>query len=148
LRLPNKPKSNKKRKIGYQNQKTTAGTTTDHFMKFLEGTMDELGKLQHMQNCYLIMDNAPIHTRKSIEEYINQRKYRCIYLPPYSPELNPIEQFWSVAKSKLKRCALLHQETLSSRITEACNDISISYLRGFINHSVKRFDDCVNKIPM
>jgi transposase len=49
------------------------------------------------------MDNAPVHKKKMIEEYISHRNYRCVYLPQYSPELNPIEQFWSVAKSKLKR---------------------------------------------
>jgi transposase len=37
----------------------------------------------------------------------------------YSPELNPIEQFWAVTKSKIKRCAPLNEENLTSRIIEA-----------------------------
>jgi transposase len=52
---------------------------------------------------YIVMDNAPIHKYTDIKKYIEARGYRCVYLPPpYSPELNPTEQFWSVCKSKLK----------------------------------------------
>jgi transposase len=68
-----------------------------------------------LYNC-LIMDNAPIHINEDIKSVIEGRGYRCVYLPPYSLELNPIEQFWSVCKSKLKRERLLEEETLSSRI--------------------------------
>ena len=52
---------------------------------------------------YIVMDNDPIHTAEDIEKYIVRHGYGCVYLPPYSPELNPIEQFWSVVKGKLRR---------------------------------------------
>ncbi|OAD79497.1 hypothetical protein PHYBLDRAFT_58545 [Phycomyces blakesleeanus NRRL 1555(-)] len=67
------------------------------------------------------MDNAPIHKHGDIQLYIEGRGYGCVYLLPYLPELNSIEQFWSVVKSKLKREALLEEETLTSRISDACN---------------------------
>ncbi|CEP09623.1 hypothetical protein, partial, partial [Parasitella parasitica] len=92
---------------------------------FLKETLDEMDKHPHMKGHYLIMDNAPIHTSNDIAKYVEYRGYRCAYLPPYSPELNPIEQFWSVAKSKIKRQRFLQQETLSTRIREACNNISV-----------------------
>jgi transposase len=40
------------------------------------------------------MDNISINTLEGITQYINSRGYRCAYLSSYSPELNPIEQFW------------------------------------------------------
>ncbi len=46
-----------------------------------------------MKEFYTIMDNAPIHTADDIDEMISKRGYKSIYLPPYSPELNPIENF-------------------------------------------------------
>jgi transposase len=49
------------------------------------------------------MDNAPIHVSDQIEKLIVSRRYGCVCLPPYPPELNPIEQFWSVVKRKVKR---------------------------------------------
>lgn len=87
------------------------------------------------------MDNAPIHTHLDIQKYIEQRGYGCIYLL-YFPELNPIEQFWSVCKSKLKRQKLL-KETLSSRIREACNNI-LSDLQDFCRYSVSKFQACLD----
>lgn len=90
------------------------------------------------------MYNAPIHTNKDIQLYIEGRGYGYIYLPPYSPELNPIEQFWSVCKSKLKRETLLDEETLTSRIQDACNRVLLSDLQGFFRYSVSKFSDCLD----
>jgi len=39
----------------------------------------------------LIMDNASWHTTKNLKQYNN---IRCLFLPPYSPELNPAEHLW------------------------------------------------------
>ncbi|KAG1041036.1 hypothetical protein G6F43_012180 [Rhizopus delemar] len=58
-----------------------------------------MDRYPEMKGHYLVMDNAPIHSSTDIGKYINSRGYRYVYLPPYSPELNPIEQFWSVVKT-------------------------------------------------
>lgn len=63
----------------------------------------EVDLYDEFKGYYIIMDNAPFCTADSIERLIVSRGYDCIYLPPYSPELNPIEQFRSVVKSKLKK---------------------------------------------
>jgi transposase len=39
-----------------------------------------------------------------------------VYIPTYSPEINPIEQLWAVAKSKVKRHRFLREDALSKRI--------------------------------
>jgi transposase len=91
------------------------------------------------------MDNAPIHSSLDIGKYIYSRGYRYVYLLPYSPELNPIEQFWPVVKSKVKRNKFLEKETLMTRISQACDSLYISEFRGFVSHSVKCFGKCLNK---
>ncbi|KAG0783371.1 hypothetical protein G6F57_002187 [Rhizopus arrhizus] len=109
-----------------------------------------VGKDKHelFKGYYLVMDNAPIHKHTGIRSYIENRCYACVYLPPYSPELNPIEQFWSVCKSKLKREALLEEEILISRIKFTCNNVLISDLRGFCKYSVAKFSGCLEKSPI
>lgn len=67
----------------------------------------------------IVMDNAPIHTHTDINELVTSRGYRIICLSPYSPELNPIEQFWSVVKNKIKRKPFSGNEDLKTRIAEA-----------------------------
>ncbi|KAG1163202.1 hypothetical protein G6F37_001443 [Rhizopus arrhizus] len=144
LRLP-QPPPNKKRKRGEGVGYVSKGTVTGHYISFLKATMDEMGRYPHMKGHYLVMDNAPIHTLVDIAKYVKSHGYRCVYLPPYSPELNPIEQFWSVAKSKVKRNKLLGTETLMTRISEASNSLRLSDFKGFVWHSHKCLDKCRNR---
>jgi hypothetical protein len=137
-RKPRAVNQNKKRKAG-------GSTVTGHYFNFICDTMDVLDKHKELKDCCIVMDKAPIHKNADIEKEINRWRYGCVYLPPYYPELNPIEQFWSVCKSKMKREELLQEETLSSRIRDACNSILLSDLKGFCRYSMTRFEDCLNR---
>lgn len=55
---------------------------------------------QHEKLC-LIVDNARWHLTKEVMEFIKQAKIKLIRLPTYSPELNPIEQYWKNVKNWL-----------------------------------------------
>ena len=149
IRRPRVAASSKKRKAeGGKPVSIKGGTVTGHYFNFIANTLDVMDRHEEFKNHYLVMDNAPIHTNKDIQTYIEKRGYGCIYLPPYSPELNPIEQFWSVCKSKLKRVKLLDEETLTMRIRDACNNVLISDLQGFCRYSTKKFDDCLDGKPI
>ncbi len=50
------------------------------------------------------MDNASFHQSKKMKELIEEKECILIYLPPYSPERNPIEKYWGVLKKKIKQC--------------------------------------------
>ena len=51
----------------------------------------------------LIMDNVNFHKMASIVELIENAGVKVVFLPQYSPELNPIENMWSKLKSYLKK---------------------------------------------
>ncbi|KAG9095181.1 hypothetical protein FRC06_010054 [Ceratobasidium sp. 370] len=55
------------------------------------------------RNSVIVMDNAPIHKSEAMRQMILARGCRVLYLPPYSPDLNPIEQGFSVIKAKIRR---------------------------------------------
>jgi len=63
---------------------------------------------------------------------IESRGCECVYILPCSPELNPIKQFWVVVKSKVRRSQFKNTEDLKTRISEACNAIHISILKGLL----------------
>lgn len=141
IRMPYSEISKKGKVTDSSKAQKTTGTVTGHYMNFIASTLDVMEFKWH----YVIMDNAHIHTSDNIRRFIENHGYGCVYLPPYSPELNPIQQFWSVVKSKLKREKLLETETLNMRITEACENVLISDLKGFCRYSASKFQTCFNK---
>lgn len=125
------------------------GTSTGHYLNFLRGTLDQLDKYPELKGFYLVMDNAPIHNHEEIvDTLITSRGYRRIYLPPYSPERNPIEQFWSIVKNKAKRSKFSDKEDLFTRIYDACNDVPLEIITKSIEHSVNTFEKCRKKQPL
>jgi transposase len=53
-------------------------------------------------NQIVIMDNASFHKSKKTKELIEQAGCELIFLPPYSPDLNPIEKIWANLKKKIR----------------------------------------------
>lgn len=76
---------------------------------------------------------------------IKEREYIPIYLPYYSPELNPIEMVWKVLKDRVKRSKLSDVETLTSRVIKGSEDVPVEHLQNFIQHSINVFTKCINK---
>ena len=70
------------------------------------------------QGAVIVMDNASFHRKKRLHEIAEQYKVKIIFLPPYSPELNPIENFWHWLKKKI--CDLL---TFSKNLDEVIFEI-------------------------
>lgn len=51
----------------------------------------------------VIWDNATFHKSPKIKKLIESVGCRLIFLPPYSPDLNPIEHFWATLKARIRR---------------------------------------------
>lgn len=51
------------------------------------------------QKSVVVLDNASFHKRQDIKDSITSQKHTLLYLPPYSPDLNPIEKKWAQLKS-------------------------------------------------
>lgn len=92
------------------NKPVAKGTTTAHFVKFINELLDIMYMDDGMKGHYLVLDNASIHKSKPMIRKTESRGYRVMYLPPYSPELNPIEQFWVIVKGKIKRDRLMTEK--------------------------------------
>jgi transposase len=77
---------------------------TEIFSNWIE--QDLLPKLP--KNSVIIMDNASFHKGKIMQEKIKDAGHILEYLPPYSPDLNPIEKKWAQEKSirRKERCSI------------------------------------------
>lgn len=64
----------------------------------------------------VIMDNLSSHKRPAVRDAIRARGARLLFLPPYSPDLNPIEQVFAKLKHLLRKAAERSVETTWRRI--------------------------------
>ena len=63
----------------------------------------------------IIMDNASFHKSQETKRLLEEKRCRILFLPPYSPDLNPIECFWANFKRKVE-ANLENFKTLSEAI--------------------------------
>ena len=74
--------------------------TTDHYVFEHWFEKELLAQLPEGQT--IVMDNASFHRKKVLNELAQRAKSKIIYLPAYSPDLNPIEKTWANMKSFLR----------------------------------------------
>jgi transposase len=67
----------------------------------------------------VVMDNLGAHKVKRVKEAIEAAGCLLIYLPPYAPELNPIEECWSKVKTILRKVGARTKQALSDAIGDA-----------------------------
>lgn len=82
----------------------------------------------------VVMDNLPPHKNPRVRELIEQAGCRLLYLPPYSPDYNPIEPMWSKVKSHLRSAAARTYDALQQAVTDALHAVTPSDCRGFFRH--------------
>ena len=85
------------------------------------------------------MDNCAIYHIQDIFEYLQSVGVRAIFLPPYSPDLNPIEELFSYIKYYLKE----HDEVIQALngdlvevVRSAFNSITPNHCKAWIRHAI------------
>ena len=72
-----------------------------------DATIEHLQKVRNAYDLtiplYFIIDNASWHKTKTVTDFCKNNNMTLLFLPPYSPEFNPIERVWSFLKSKIKQ---------------------------------------------
>jgi transposase len=110
---------------------TIDGPTDRHvFLAYLEQVLCPKLQPGHV----VVMDNLSVHKVAEVRERIEATGARLLYLPPYSPDLNPIEPCWSKAKNLLRALKARTFEALDKAATEAVNCILPSDALGWFQH--------------
>jgi transposase len=84
----------------------------------------------------VVMDNLSAHKMPRVLRLLEQAGITVRFLPPYSPDFNPIEQMWSKVKAVLRRIEARDQEGLLQAIATALDEVTPEDLHGYFFHSV------------
>lgn len=96
-----------------------------------------IGKLipKLWKGAVVVWDNYSIHKGQKIEEAITKAGAKLIYLPPYSPDFNPIENCWSKIKNVLRSIGARTYQDLDLAIADAYSQVSLKDIRNWFAHS-------------
>jgi transposase len=73
------------------------------------------------QGSVVIMDNARFHKSKELKELFVKYECELLFLPPYSPDLNPIENMWGIIKEHLRS----YYDYSISLFDNLCNSLNL-----------------------
>jgi transposase len=82
----------------------------------------------------VVMDNLASHKVSGVVEAIEAVGARVMYLPPYSPDFNPIEMCWSKVKEYLRAQAARTSKALDDAIARGLDLVTLSDLSGWFGH--------------
>lgn len=82
----------------------------------------------------VVMDNLSAHKGEEVRELIEGRGCELLFLPPYSPDLNPIEQAFSKIKGLLRKAQARTKEALIEALGAAISAVTGGDARGFFEH--------------
>jgi transposase len=110
----------------------------------LEGAMNGPLFLAYVKQCLVptlkrgdivVMDNLPVHKVAGVEEAIETAGATLLYLPPYSPDFNPIELAFSKLKAHLRKAAEHTVARLLRRIGRIVTGVPAQECSNFFRHS-------------
>jgi transposase len=82
----------------------------------------------------VVMDNLSAHKSERVRELIEAAGCEVLYLPPYSPDLNPIEEAFSKVKGLLRKAEARSREALVEAMGKALDAVTAGDARGFFEH--------------
>jgi transposase len=82
----------------------------------------------------VVMDNLPAHKQRKVRRLLAAHRCRLWYLPPYSPDLNPIELAWSKLKTFLRGAKARLRPALEEAVAKGLRTITAQEARNWFRH--------------
>jgi transposase len=108
-----------------------AGTSTDVFLAYVEQVLAP----NLRSGDRVVMDNLAAHKNAKVVAAIRAAGADVLFLPPYSPDLNPIEKAWAKLKDFVRRLPTLTREAFDVAIVSAMDAVSFDDIRGWTRHA-------------
>ena len=107
-----------------------AATDGDIFRAYLEQVLcPQLGP-----GDVVVMDNLAAHKVAGVRDLIQQSGAELLYLPPYSPDFNPIEQCWSQVKQRLRAAKARSLSALEQAVAQALAAVTSQNIQACFHH--------------
>ena len=82
----------------------------------------------------VVLDGLGAHRTNKVREFVEERGADLLFLPSYSPDLNPIEEALSKIKSIVRKAGARTREALDEAISEALSSVTLEDVAGWFSH--------------
>lgn len=82
----------------------------------------------------LLLDNSSVHTSKLVLDTLKECGINYLFLPPYSPDFNPIELLWALIKSILRKLKARTHDKLEDAIKIALDSVTVEFIANWFKH--------------
>lgn len=125
------------------------GTTGEVYAQFIrEMISSEL--VRSLGSCVIVADNATIHKTQATGEVLSgaEVNHELMFLPPYSPQLNPVEQAFSKVKLHVRSYELEGRTQLLTCIDDAIDSITVEDSQGWYREVRRYYVHCASGRPL
>ena len=119
-----------------------AATDTDIFLAYLDHFLCR----ELRAGDVVVMDNLSSHKVAGVRERIEAVGAECLYLPPYSPDLNPIEKAWSKLKELLRSAKARTVPALEAALTQLLPEIKPSDAKAWFRLALGNYTASANPL--
>lgn len=112
------------------------------FSEFVQQVIEKL-QLANIDGAILICDNVAFHHSTCVSQLVENAGHKLVFLPPYSPFLNPIEEVFSQWKRLVAAAMAKDAEELKTAIESAAGQITADNCINYIKHSETYYDACI-----
>jgi len=117
---------------------------SEDYSEFLNKFLEHLA-IDGITGAYLVMDNVRFHKTELITNLIQSHGHRAVFLPPYSPFLNPIENLFNQWKNFIKRGQLQNENKLYELVNNSSEQITSIRCMNYYKHMESYLYKCLNR---
>jgi len=108
-----------------------------------DGTLNKYIFAEYIKTCLkptlspediIILDNSSVHKSKLVLDTFRECGIKYLFLPPYSPDFNPIELLWSRTKTILRKLKARTYEKLEKVILYALDSVKLHFIANWFRH--------------
>ena len=97
--------------------------TVEIFKQIIESLYRDSNLFKEKKKLQIVWDNSMIHHAKITQEILRKKHLKSLFLPAYSPDLNPIENVWAVMKQDIYKNKFKSVEELIEKLEEVWDSI-------------------------
>ncbi|KII72977.1 hypothetical protein RF11_13417 [Thelohanellus kitauei] len=116
----------------------------DLFGNYIDELLEKIRAL-NIEHATIVMDNVSFHFCEEISQQISEAGHTLLFLPPYSPFMNPIENMFSKWKGEIRIMRSENSVELYQNITAASSLITNSDCSGYYSHMFRYINRCLRR---